>query len=269
MNTDKPLFEKGDFTRIAEGMRQSGEELVAELGVGPGMDMLDLGCGDGTTALPAAARGANVLGVDITAKLLAAGRARAQAAGFANLRFEEGDAAQLDGIEDDSFDLVLSMFGAIFSPRPFDVARQMVRVTRPGGRIVMGNWIPGDPTLVSAMLKISASYAPPPAGAVSPLSWGVEENVRERFAAAGVAPEDIECRRATYVMRYPGPVSEMLEIHKRNAAPTINAYEAAQRDGRVDQLDAELAALFESQNQGGTETSIIPATYLQVVVQKK
>lgn len=268
MSAETPLFEKGDFTRIAKGMRQSGEELVAELGIRPGMDVLDLGCGDGTTAVPAAALGANVLGVDITPKLVEAGRQRAAAAGLARLRIEVGDAAELDGIGDQSFDLVLSMFGAIFSPRPFDVARQMVRVTRPGGRVVMGNWIPGDPSLVSGMLKIGASYVPPPPGGFSPLSWGVEDNVRERFGAAGIAPENIECRRATYVLRHPGPVSELREIHKQNAAPTINAYEAAQRDGRVEQLDAEFVELFESQNQGGADETVIPATYLRVTVLK-
>src|SRR3712207_3664541 len=131
MNANKALWEKGDFTRLAATMRESGEELVASLGVGKGMDVLDLGCGDGTTALPAAKRGANVLGVDIAANLVAAGRARASAAGLGNLRFQQGDASDLQGIDDESFDLVVSMFGAMFAPRPFDVAKEMVRVTRP------------------------------------------------------------------------------------------------------------------------------------------
>jgi SAM-dependent methyltransferase len=186
VNPNKALWEKGDFTRLAATMRQSGDELVEQLGIRPGMDILDLGCGDGTTALPAAKRGAHVLGVDIAANLVTAGRARAEAAGLNNLRFEEGDACDLRGIADESFDLVLSMFGAMFAPRPFDAAAEMVRVTRRGGRIVMGNWIPGDPTLVAQILKISAAYTPaPPAGFVSPVTWGVEGNVRERFACAG------------------------------------------------------------------------------------
>ena len=187
MNPNKALWEKGDFTQLAATMRESGDDLVASLGVEKGMDVLDLGCGDGTTALPAAERGANVLGVDIAANLVAAGRARAAAAGLANLRFEEGDASDLPGINDNSFDLVVSMFGAMFAPRPFDVAREMVRVTRSRGRIVMGNWIPGDPTLVAQILKISAAYTPPPPeGFISPVTWGVEDNVRERFGAAGI-----------------------------------------------------------------------------------
>ena len=182
MNANKALWEKGDFTRIANTMRQSGEEFVAGLGITPGMDVLDLGSGDGTTALPAAQLGANVLGIDIAANLVAAGNGRAAAAGVANVRFQEGDASKLKGIADDSFDLVVSIFGAMFAPRPFDTAKDMVRVTRPGGRIVMGNWIPGDPTLVAQILKISSAYSPPPPeGFVSPMTWGMEDKVVERW----------------------------------------------------------------------------------------
>ncbi len=188
MNPNKALWEKGDFTRLAATMRESGEALVATLGVGPGLDVLDLGCGDGTTALPSAELGARVLGVDIASNLVAAGKARAAAAGLENLRFQEGDASDLKELADASFDLVVSIFGAMFAPRPNDVAREMVRVTRPGGRIVMGNWIPGDPTLVAQVLKISAAYAPPPPeGFISPVTWGVEDTVRERFGAVRAA----------------------------------------------------------------------------------
>ena len=149
MNPNKALWEKGDFTRIAATMRESGRELVEGLDIGDRMDILDLGCGDGTTALPAAELGANVLGIDIATNLVAAGNARAAEAALGNLRFEEGDASNLVGIADEQFDLVISVFGAMFAPRPDDVAHEMVRVTKPGGRIVMGNWIPGDPTLVA------------------------------------------------------------------------------------------------------------------------
>src|ERR1700710_546883 len=183
-NPNVELWEKGDFTRIAASMRESGEALVAELGIRPGIRVLDLGCGDGTTALPAARLGADVLGVDIGPNLVAAGNARAAAAGLHHLRFEEGDASDLRDLEDDSFDLVVSIFGAMFAPRPTAVAAEMVRVAKPGGRIVMGNWIPGDPTLVAQLLKISGAYSPaPPEGFVSPVSWGVEHDVLERFAA--------------------------------------------------------------------------------------
>ena len=267
MNPNKALWEKGDFTRIAATMRQAGEELVAELGIHEGMEVLDLGCGDGTTALPAARTGANVLGVDIASNLVAAGNERAWAAGLANLRFEEGDASNLERVPDERFDFVLSMFGAMFAPRPNDVAREMVRVTRRGGRIVMGNWIPGDPTLVAQILKISAAYTPPPPeGFVSPVSWGVEDNVRERFGAAGVAADNIACKRATWIFRHDGPPTQFLELFRHYYGPTMNAYEAAARDGREVDLHAELTQLFETQNRAGPDRTEIPATYLKVAV---
>ena len=268
-NPNKALWEKGDFTQIAETMRGAGEDLVASLRIEPGMEMLDLGCGDGTTALPAARAGANVLGVDIAANLVAAGNARAQAAGLANLRFEEGDASNLAGLPDDRFDLVLSIFGAMFAPRPHDVAREMVRVTRSGGRIVMGNWIPGDPTLVAQILKISAAYTPPPPeGFVSPVAWGVEDNVRDRFGAAGVPPRNIACERATWVFRHAGPPAEFLDLFRLYYGPTMNAFEAAAKQGREEQLHAELADLFEAQNRAGPQRTEIAATYLKVTVTK-
>ena len=155
-NPNKALWEKGDFTRIANSMRESGEALVAALGITKGLKVLDLGCGDGTTAMPAAKLGADVLGVDIARNLVEAGNARARQAGLTSCKFQEGDATNLEGLRDGSFDLVVSIFGAMFAPKPFDVAKEMARVTRPGGRIVMGNWIPNDPTLVAQILKISS-----------------------------------------------------------------------------------------------------------------
>src|SRR5712675_2179990 len=204
-NPNKALWEKGDFTRIAETMRQSGEALVQRIGITQGLKVLDLGCGDGTTALPAARLGADVLGVDIARNLVDAGNRRAQEEGLTNCRFQEGDAANLEELADRSFDLVVSIFGAMFAPKPFDLAKEMVRVTRPGGRIVMGNWIPGDPTLVAQILKVSGAYSPPPpAGFVSPMTWGVPEHVLERFTAAGIATDRIAFRRDTYTFNYPG-----------------------------------------------------------------
>src|SRR5881275_480871 len=208
INPNKALWEKGDFTRIAESMRESGEALVSTLGITEGLDVLDLGCGDGTTALPAARLGANVLGVDIAANLVEAGNARAQSLGITNCRFQEGDASDLSELDDDSFDLVISIFGAMFAPRPFDVAKELARVTRPGGRIVMGNWIPNNPTLVAQLLKISSNYSPPPPeGFVSPMTWGVESNVIERFTTGGVPKENISFERDTYTFRFAGAPS--------------------------------------------------------------
>ena len=268
VNPNKALWEKGDFTRIAETMRQSGEELVGTLGITPGMKVLDLGCGDGTTALPAAERGTSVLGVDIAENLVAAGNARAEAKGLANLRFQQGDASDLAGLADASFDLVVSIFGAMFAPRADDVAREMVRVTRPGGRIVMGNWIPGDPTLVAQILKISAAYTPPPPpGFVSPMTWGDEEIVRQRFAAAGIAPDAIRFERATWHFRQPGPPIDLLATFRHFYGPTMNAFEAARKDGREPELARELEALFEGQNRASSGTEI-GATFLKVTVTK-
>jgi SAM-dependent methyltransferase len=268
MNPNKALWEKGDFTRIAECMRESGEALVGTLGITSGLEVLDLGCGDGTTALPAARLGADVLGVDIASNLVEAGNARAQSLGLDNCKFQEGDASDLHELEDDSFDLVVSIFGAMFAPKPFDVAKEMVRVTRPGGRIVMGNWIPGDPTLVAQILKISSAYSPPPPeGFVSPMTWGVEENVIERFAAAGVPEEQISLERDTYTFNFPGPPAEYVALFREYYGPTMNAFEAAAADGREADLQAELEALFNAQNTSPSgDTTSIPATFLRVTV---
>jgi SAM-dependent methyltransferase len=268
MNPNKELWEKGDFTRIAQSMRDSGRALVENLGITPGLQVLDLGCGDGTTALPAAALGADVLGVDIASNLVAAGNARASQLRLRNCRFQEGDACDLDELADERFDLVVSIFGAMFAPRPFQVAREMVRVTRPGGRIVMGNWIPDDPTLVAQVLQISSAYTPPPPeGFVSPMAWGVEDNVIERFTAAGVAVDRVSFQRATYTFNYPGTPSEFLAQFRAFYGPTMNAYEAATADGRQDELDGELQALFNKHNVSPTDgTTSIPATFLRVTV---
>jgi SAM-dependent methyltransferase len=268
MNANKELWEKGDFTRIAASMRESGEALVGELGITDGLRVLDLGCGDGTTALPAARLGAEVLGVDIASKLVAAGNERAKAEGLANCRFQEGDASDLEGLDDESFDLLVSFFGAMFAPRPFDVAKEMVRVTRPGGRIVMGNWIPNDPTLVAQILRISSSYSPPPPeGFVSPMTWGVEDEVIERFSAAGIPANRISFQRDTYTFNYPEPPSELVSAFRSYYGPTMNAFAAASAEGRESALQAELETLFEEQNTSGDATSI-PATFLRVTVQR-
>jgi SAM-dependent methyltransferase len=267
-NPNKVLWEKGDFTRIAETMRGSGEALVATLEVTPDMDVLDLGCGDGTTAIPEARHGANVLGVDIAENLVAAGNARAEQFGLENLRFEQGDATNLENLADDSFDLVVSIFGAMFAPRPLDVAKEVVRVTRSGGRIVMGNWIPNDPTYVAQLLRISTAYSPPPPeGFVSPMTWGIEENVTERFGAAGVPPENITCERTLFLFETPKTPSEYLADFRDYYGPTMNAYAAAAAAGREAELHAELEELVSEHNtaEAGQGTSI-EAAYLRVTV---
>ena len=267
-NPNKALWEKGDFTRIAATMRESGEALVKDLGIVDGFEVLDLGCGDGTTAIPAARLGATVLGVDIARNLVEAGNARAKRLGLPNCRFQEGDATDLGELEDDRFDLVISIFGAMFAPRPFDVAKEALRVTRPDGRIVMGNWIAGDPTFVAQLLKISAAYSPPsPAGFISPLTWGMEQNVIERFGRAGVPDDRIAFERATYTFNYPGRPAEFLSELSSCYGPTMNAFEAAASNGRETELQSELEALANAQNAHGSEApTALPATFLKVTV---
>jgi ubiquinone/menaquinone biosynthesis C-methylase UbiE len=268
VNPNQALWEKGDFSRIAATMRESGGALVAAIGITPGSQVLDLGCGDGTTALPAARIGADVLGVDIARNLVAAAWRRADAEGLRNCRFQEGDATDLSGLAASRFDFVVSIFGAMFAARPFDVAKEMVRVTRRGGRIVMGNWIPGDPTLVAQILRISSAYSPPPPeGFVSPMTWGIEANVVERLAAAGIPEKHISCVRDAYTFRAPKPPSEFLADFRNYYGPTMNAFAAAEKSGRATDLQRELEALFEQENRSPTPgTTVIPATFLRVTV---
>lgn len=268
MNPNKALWEKGDFTRIAASMRESGKALVNALGITPGLKVLDLGCGDGTTAVPAAKLGAEVLGVDIAKNLIEAGNKRAREEGLTNLRFQEGDATNLQELSNKTFDLAISIFGAMFAPTPFDVAKEMVRVTKPGGRVVMGNWIPNDPTLVAQILKISAAYSPPPPeGFISPMTWGIESHVIERFTSAGVSQERISFVRDTYLFNYPGTPSAFVDVFRRYYGPTMNAFDAAEKNGRAADLQKELETLFERQNKStNKQATSIPATYLRVTV---
>lgn len=266
VNPNKALWEKGDFTRIAGTMRESGAALVQRIGITKGLKVLDLGCGDGTTALPAAKLGAEVLGVDIARNLVEAGNRRAAEQGLANCTFREGDATNLQPIPDRAFDLVISIFGAMFAPKPFDVAREMVRVTRAGGRIVMGNWIPNDPTLVAQILRISSAYTPPPPeGFVSPMTWGVESNVLERFTGAGVPAERISFTRDTFTFDFAGPPARFVDEFRNYYGPTMNAFGAAEKNGRAADLQKELEELFSSQNTS-THATRIPATFLRVTV---
>lgn len=270
-NPNQLLWEKGDFTAIAATMRESGEALARSLNVAPSARVLDLGCGDGTTALPLAQLGAEVQGIDIARNLVAAGNRRAAAAGLTNLVFRHGDACQLAGVADKTFDLTLSVFGAMFAPRPHDVAREMVRVTAPGGRIVMGNWIPADETsFVSQLLRISAAFSPPPPdGFVSPMTWGVEAHIVERFTQAGVSAESVTCVRDTFFFRSDHLSSEeFIEVFRRFYGPTMNAFGAAEKSGRADELQQQLVAEAKKHNRrtnGGME---IPATFLRVTVQR-
>jgi ubiquinone/menaquinone biosynthesis C-methylase UbiE len=268
MNPNKALWEKGDFTRIAESMRESGEALIHRLGIANGLKVLDLGCGDGTTAIPAAKLGAEVLGVDIASNLVAAGNKRVKDLGLTNCRFQEGDAANLHQVPEQAFDLVVSIFGAMFAPKPFEVAKEMVRVTRPGGRIIMGNWIPNDPTLVAQILKISSTFTPPPPeGFVSPMTWGTESNVILRFGRTGVPAENISFARDTVTFKYPYPPTAFADEFRKYYGPIMNAFEAAEKNNQAADLQKKLEELFNCQNQSPRkEATSIPATFLRVTV---
>lgn len=268
MNANQALWEKGDFTRIATSMRQSGERLVAGLQIRPGTSVLDLGCGDGTSAIPAARLGAEVLGVDIARNLVEAGNRRVAEEGLTNIRFQQGDASNLADIGDQAFDLVISVFGAMFAPQPFDVAAAMVRVTKRGGRIIMGNWIPNDPTLVAQILKISSAYAPPPPeGFISPMTWGVQSHVLDRFAAAGIPAEQVSFTTDTFMFESTKTPTAMVDDFRRFYGPTMNAFQAAEKNAQSDSLQKELETLFAAQNVSQVAgTTTVPATYLRVSV---
>ena len=267
MNPNKVLWEKGDFTEIAAFMRQSGEAVVNSLGIRTPLRVLDLGCGDGTTAVPMARLGADVVGIDIARNLVEAGNKRAAEAGLNRLNFQEGDACNLQGVDDHSFDLTLSVFGAMFAPKPFDVAREMVRVTKPGGRIVMGNWIPNDPTFVSQLLRISSSFMPPPPeGFVSPMTWGVDSHIIERFGQAGAPAEKISMVKDTFHFISPDSPTHFIESFIRFYGPTMNAFEAAQNSGKAEEFHNQLLELAKAQNTSANGGTSIPATFLRVTV---
>jgi SAM-dependent methyltransferase len=268
MNPNKALWEKGDFTEIAAFMRQSGEAIIQSIGITPPLVVLDLGCGDGTTAIPLARLGAEVVGIDIARNLVKAGNRRAATAGLTRLRFQEGDACNLEGVADCSFHLVVSMFGAMFAPKPFDVAKEMLRVTKPGGRIVMGNWIPNDPTFVSQVLQISSAFTPPPpAGFVSPMTWGVESNIMERFCHAGVPKENISMARDTYYFASPEKSpAQLVDLLENFYGPTMNAVEAAQKSGKAEELHKQLVELANAQNKSKNAGTFIPATFMRITV---
>lgn len=266
-NPNQALWEKGDFTEIAAFMRQSGEAVVESLRLIPPLRALDLGCGDGTTALPLARLGADVTGVDIARNLVEAGNKRAVEAALDRLKFHEGDACNLEGVADDSFELTLSVFGAMFAPKPFDVATEMVRVTKPGGQIVMGNWIPNDPTFVSQLLRISAAFTPPPPeGFVSPMTWGVESHILERFGRAGVSKENVSMVTDTYYFAHSEKnPTEFIELFERFYGPTMNAVDAARNNGRKEELHQQLVELANAQNKSNAGT-FIPASFMRVTV---
>ena len=278
-NPNKAIWEKGDFRVIAKTMRHSGEDLVKNLGITSETEMLDLGCGEGTTAFPASSLAKHVRGIDIASNLVEAAKRRLAKAEDAypkistRLSFEEGDAMDLKKVGDNSFDLCLSSFGAMFAPRPDDVAKELLRVCkRGGGRIVMCNWIPGDPdSFVTQLLAISAKYSPtPPPGFVSPMLWGKEDLVKERFTAAGEivgkTDLDISCEPQPYFFISQKSPEEYVKDWRIYYGPTMNAYAAAESDGKVEDLHRELLELFNRINQASNDSTMLQGNFLKVTV---
>ena len=197
-----------------------------------------------------------------------AGNKRAAEAGLNRLKFQEGDACNLEGVADHSFDLTLSVFGAMFAPKPFDVAREMVRVTKPGGRIVMGNWIPNDPTFVSQLLKISSAFTPPPPeGFVSPMTWGVESHIIERFGQAGVPKEKISMVKDTYYFASPDKSPAAVHRTVRDILwPDHERFRSGSKERQGGGTPHQLVELANAQNKSKDGGTFIPATFMRVTV---
>jgi SAM-dependent methyltransferase len=253
----KAMWMTGDYGEIAKHIEAGAAEFIARLAPGPGVRVLDVACGSGNLSLPAARAGANVTGVDIATNLLEQARARAEAEGL-TIRFDEGDAEKLP-YEDAAFDLVLSMFGAMFAPRPELVAAELVRVCRPGGRIAMANWTPEG--FVGQMFKITGKHVPPPPDMPSPLKWGDEETVRERLRE-GVS--DLRLTRRMCPFKYPVPPAEVVESFRKYYGPTQRAFDALDAEGQA-ALRSDLERLWTEHNQATDGTTYGEGEYLEVI----
>ena len=253
----KGMWMSGDFGEVAKHIAASAEDFIARLELKPGMRVLDVACGSGNLAVPAARAGAIVTGVDIATNLLEQARARAEAEGL-KIQFDEGDAEKLP-YDDASFDVVVSMFGAMFAPRPQLVAAELVRVCRPGGWIAMANWTPEG--FIGQMFRATGKHVPPPPSMPSPLKWGDEETVRERLRD-GIA--DLKLTRRMCVFKYPFPPAEVVEFFRRYYGPTQRAFEALDSDGQA-ALRKDLEQLWEEHNQATDNTTYGEGEYLEVV----
>jgi SAM-dependent methyltransferase len=253
----KGMWMAGDFGQIARHIEAGAEEFIARLAPQPGERVLDVACGSGNLAIPAARRGAIVTGVDIATNLLEQARARAAAENL-TIQFDEGDAEKLP-YDDATFDTVVTMFGAMFAPRPELVAAELTRVCRPGGRIAMANWTPEG--FVGQMFKVTGKHVPPPPNMPSPLKWGDEETVRERLRD-GIA--DLQLTRRMCEFKYPFPPAEVVETFRLYYGPTQRAF-AALDDDAQSALRADLEHLWAEHNQATDGTTQSEGEYLEVV----
>ncbi len=253
----KTTWNTGDYGVVAKGLESSAAEFLARIPFEPGARLLDLACGTGQIALPAAKAGAQATGVDIAPKWIEQARTRANEEGL-DVRFDEGDAEELL-YDDNSFDLVVSLIGAMFAPRPERVVAEMVRVCRSGGRIVMGNWTPEG--FIGQMFKTTAKYVPPPPLMPSPLLWGTEEIVRERLKES-VA--ELQLTRRMYPFAYAFPPSEVVEFYAQYFGPTNRALNILDQTGQM-ALRHDLEQLWIEHNQASDDKTYVEAEILEVV----
>lgn len=253
----KSTWMSGDYGHFARYLEPAALEFLSRLALVPGTRMLDVACGAGQISIPAARAGLQVTGIDIASNLIEQARARARAEGL-DVRFDEGDAEMLP-YEDAEFDLVVSLIGAMFAPRPERVAAELVRVCRPGGRIVMANWTPEGH--IGQMFKIIGKHAPPPPLMAPPMKWGDEATVRERLKE-GIAKLDTTER--TYSMRYPFPPAEVVEFFRVYYGPTNRAFAALDATGQSE-LRRDLEELWARNNLATDGSTHVEAEYLEVV----
>lgn len=246
----------GDFGEIAKSIEAGAEEFVARLDLKPGMRVLDVACGTGNLAIPAAKAGADVTGIDIAPNLIEQAIARAGAEGV-NAKFEVGDAEDLP-YDNGSFDVVVTMFGAMFAPRPDVTAAELKRVTKPGGLIAMANWTPE--AFTGDMFKTNAKHVPPPPGMPSPLQWGNEEIVRERFSQ-GIS--DLQLARRKIIFTYPFGPAEVVEHFRKFFGPTQKAFESLDTAGQ-NALRSDLEKLWIEHNRATDGTTAVESEYLEV-----
>ena len=249
-------WSSGDFNEIARSLMPVAEDLVRDADPGPGQRVLDIGCGSGNVALVAARRYCDVAGIDIAENLIERARARAAAEGL-QVDFRTGDAQALP-FEDESFDLVTSVFGIMFAPDQPKAAAEALRVCRRGGRIALANWMPEGFGI--DFFGAHARHAPPPAGMPSPLDWGTEEGVSRLY---GGQLKDVSLERRTSTVYYRS-IAHYLEVHAASFGPTIRALERVGPDG-AEALLADIAAVVEKYNRASDGTVRMPCNYLQVL----
>lgn len=259
-NRQRETWASGDFAMIGATVVIVGELLCEAVDLHAGQKVLDVATGSGNTALAAARRWGEVTGVDYVPALLDRGRERAAAERLA-IDFREGDAEALP-FPDAAFDVVLSTFGAMFAPNQEKVARELLRVCRPGGKIGMANWTPEG--WIGQLFRVTAQHVPPPAGLAAPVSWGDEARLSELF---GVGVKSIQVSRRQFVFRYRSP-EHWLEFFRTYYGPTLKAFEALDRSGQ-DRLATDLLDLTRRANRSGDATIVVPGEYLEVVATKR